>query len=137
FLAPYENNTSTEVMVYDLGLSQVVARPFSYISDMDNKMFISDVSATDHTLIPIGGQLLQGIAYIHDEGFDDEASRKAYLEDRMAKMEELFDKHYPGWRDVVVVKRASKKAMVQSVKNISSNQMLPTRLENVPFYFCG
>lgn len=137
FLVPYENNTSTEVMVYDLGLSRVVARPFSYISDMDNKMFISDVSATDHTLTPIGGQLLQGIAYIHDEGFNDEISRKAYLEQRMSQMEGLFDKHYPGWRDAVVVKRASKKAMVQSVKNISSNRMLPIRLENVPFYFCG
>lgn len=137
FLVPYENNTSTEVMVYDLGLSRVVARPFSYISDMDNKMFISDVSATDHTLTPIGGQLLQGVAYIHDEGFDDEVSRKAYLEERMSQMEELFDKHYPGWKDAVVVKRASKKAMVQSVKNISSNRMLPIRLENVPFYFCG
>lgn len=137
FLVPYENNTSTEVMVYDLGLSRVVARPFSYISDIDNKMFISDVSATDHTLTPIGGQLLQGIAYIHDEVFNDEISRKAYLEQRMSQMEGLFDKHYPGWRDAVVVKRASKKAMVQSVKNISSNQMLPIRLDNIPFYFCG
>ena len=60
FLAPYESNTATEVMVYDIGLSRVVARPFSYISDMDNKLFISDVSATDHTLVPEGGQLLQG-----------------------------------------------------------------------------
>ena len=137
FLVPYENNTSTEVMVYDLGLSRVVARPFSYISDMDNKMFISDVSATDHTLTPAGGQLLQGIAYIHDEGFEDEVSRKVYLQQRMSKMEELFDKHYPGWRESVVVKRASKKAMVQSVKNIGTNRMLPNRLENVPFYFCG
>ncbi len=137
FLVPYENNTSTEVMVYDLGLSRVVARPFSYISDMDNKMFISDVSATDHTLTPIGGQLLQGIAYIHDEGFHDEISRKAYLEERMSKMEGLFDKHYPGWRDAVLVKRASKKAMVQSVKNIESNCMLPNRVESVPFFFCG
>ena len=137
FLVPYENNTSTEVMVYDLGLSHVVARPFSYISDMDNKMFISDVSATDHTLTPIGGQLLQGIAYINDQGFNDEISRKAYLEERMSKMESLFDKHYPGWREAVLVKRASKKAMVQSVKNIESNRMLPNRLENVPFYFCG
>ncbi len=137
FLVPYENNTSTEVMVYDLGLSHVVARPFSYISDMDNKMFISDVSATDHTLTPIGGQLLQGIAYINDQGFNDEISRMAYLEERMPKMEILFDKHYPGWREAVLVKRASKKAMVQSVKNIESNRMLPNRLENVPFYFCG
>src|SRR5690606_10458515 len=138
FVPPYGNNTPTEVMVYDVGLNKVVARPFSYISDMNNKLFISDVSATDHTLIPgEGSQLLQGVAYLKEEGFADEEERKAYLEDRMRKMEELFDKHYPGWRDAIAVKRVSKKAMVQSVKNVAGNRMLPIRLENVPFYFCG
>ncbi|MNR25315.1 hypothetical protein D3C85_1424580 [compost metagenome] len=52
-------------------------------------------------------------------------------------MEALFDRHYPGWRDVTAVKRVSKKAMVSSVKNISTNRLLPTRVENIPFYFCG
>lgn len=136
FLAPYETNTATEVMVYDVGLSRVVARPFSYISDMNNKLFISDVSATDSTLVPEGGQLLQGIAYLHDE-FASEEQRKLYLEQRMQQMERLFDRHYPGWREAVAVKRVSKKAMVASVKNIASNSLLPNRLENVPFYFCG
>ncbi|MCZ8511166.1 FAD-dependent oxidoreductase [Paenibacillus filicis] len=136
FLAPYEDNTATEVMVYDVGLKHVVARPFSYISDMDNKLFISDVSATDHTLVPEGGQLLQGIAYLSDR-FADEAERKVYLDDKTKQMEALFDKHYPGWRDAIEVKRVSKKAMVASVKNIEGNRLLPTRVENVPFYFCG
>lgn len=136
FLAPYENNTATEVMVYDVGLSCVVARPFSYISDMDNKLFISDVSATDHTLVPEGGQLLQGIAYLSDK-FDSEDERKTYLDNRTAQMEQLFDKHYPGWRDAIAVKRVSKKAMVSSVKNIAGNTLLPTRIESVPFLFCG
>ncbi|MBP1961468.1 NAD(P)-binding protein [Paenibacillus aceris] len=136
FLAPYESNTATEVMVYDVGLSKVVARPFSYISDMDNKLFISDVSATDHTLVPEGGQLLQGIAYLSDR-FESDEQRKSYLEDKNTQMEALFDKHYPGWRDVTAVKRVSKKAMVSSVKNIATNHLLPIRVENVPFYFCG
>ncbi|OCT17158.1 amine oxidase [Paenibacillus pectinilyticus] len=136
FLAPYESNTATEVMVYDIGLSRVVARPFSYISDMDNKLFISDVSATDHTLVPEGGQLLQGIAYLSDN-FDSDEQRKAYLDNKTSQMEALFDQHYPGWRDVTAVKRVSKKAMVSSVKNIATNKLLPTRVENIPFYFCG
>ncbi|CAG7606148.1 hypothetical protein PAESOLCIP111_00886 [Paenibacillus solanacearum] len=136
FLAPYEENTATEVMVYDIGLKHVVARPFSYISDMDNKLFISDVSATDHTLVPEGGQLLQGIAYLSDR-FADEAERKAYLDDKTKQMEALFDQYYPGWREATEVKRVSKKAMVASVKNIKGNELLPTRIVNVPFYFCG
>jgi hypothetical protein len=136
FLAPYESNTATEVMVYDIGLSHVVAQPFSYISDMDNKLFISDVSATDHTLVPEGGQLLQGIAYLSDD-FQNDEDRKAYLDNKTMQMEVLFDKHYPGWRDATAVKRVSKKAMVASVKNIASNSLLPVRVENVPFYFCG
>jgi len=136
FLAEYEGNTPTEVMVYDIGLSRVVARPFNYISDMDNKMFITDVSATDHTLVPEGGQLLQAIAYLNDE-FEDEEERKAYLDQKMEQMERLFDRHYPGWREALAVKRVSKKAMVSSVKNIATNKLLPNRLENVPFYFCG
>jgi phytoene dehydrogenase-like protein len=119
-----------------VGLSRVVARPFNYISDMDNKMFISDVSATDHTLVPEGGQLLQGIAYLADE-FADEAERKSYLDGKTERMEQLFDKHYPGWREHLAVKRVSKRAMVASVKNIASNRLMPVSIENVPFYFCG
>jgi len=137
FLAPYETNTATEVMVYDVGLNRVVARPFSYISDMDRKMFITDVSATDETLIPSHGQLLQGIAYLQSEGFADEEERKAYLDDRLADMESLFDRYYPGWREAAEVKRVSKRAMVQSVKHVEGNRMLPVQLESVPFYFCG
>ncbi|MCD1261585.1 FAD-dependent oxidoreductase [Paenibacillus athensensis] len=136
FLAPYEGSSATEVMVYDIGLSRVVARPFSYISDMDNKLFISDVSATDHTLVPEGGQLLQAIAYLNDD-FTDEARRKEYLDGKMQQLEALFDQHYPGWREAVAVKRVSKKAMVSSVKNVAANRLLPVRVENVPFYFCG
>lgn len=137
FLADYENNTATEVMVYDIGLRRVVARPFSYISDMNNKLFITDVSATDNTLVADGGQLLQGVAYLSDESIIEESERKQYLEERQKQMEGLFDRHYPGWRDEVEVKRVSKKAMVQSVKNITTNKLLPVRVENVPFYFCG
>jgi protoporphyrinogen oxidase/AcrR family transcriptional regulator len=136
FLADYEDSKPTEVMVYDIGLERVVARPFSYISDMDNKMFVTDVSATDHTLVPEGGQLLQGIAYLSDE-FTDEEERRAYLDKKTSAMEALFDRYYPGWREAVVVKRISKKAMVASVKNISTNKLLPHRVENIPFYFCG
>jgi len=137
FMAPYEANTATEVLVYDLGFTRVISRPFHYISDMNNKMFITDVSATDDTLVPEGGQLLQGVAYLSDESIGDEASRNAYLDERQARMEALFARHYPGWREAGAVKRVSKKAMVQSVKNIITNKLLPTQLENVPFYFCG
>lgn len=137
FMAPYEQNSPTEVMVYDVGLRRIVARPFHYISDMNNKLFISDVSATDHTLVPEGGQLLQGIAYLSEESTRSEEERKAYLEERTAMMESLFDRHYPNWREEVEVKRVSKKAMVQSVKNMITNKHLPNRMENVPFYFCG
>jgi protoporphyrinogen oxidase len=137
FMSPYEKNTATEVLVYDVGLSRVVNRPFSYISDMNHKMFITDVSATDHTLVPDGGQLLQGVAYLSDESFTGEADRKSYLDERQAQMEALFDRHYPGWREAITVKRMSKKAMVQSVKNVAGNRMLPNKIDSVPFYFCG
>lgn len=134
---PFEHSTPTEVLVHDVGLSEVVARPFSYISDMNNKMFITDISATDTTISPEGGQLLQGVAYLSENPDWTTEERRAYIDDRMEKMEALFDRHYPGWRDVAEVKRVSKKAMVQSVKEIETNAMLPNRLEGVPFYFCG
>ncbi|EOS57264.1 phytoene desaturase family protein [Paenibacillus barengoltzii] len=135
-LDPYKNNTSTEVLVYDVGFSKVVARPFHYISDIDHKIFISDVSATDFTVAPVHGQLLQGIAYLNDD-FPDEEQKKQYLEQKTQQMEALFDTYYPNWREFVEVKRVSKKAMVASVKNIYTNQLLPNRLAGVPFFFCG
>ncbi|GJM80591.1 hypothetical protein HMSSN139_30870 [Paenibacillus sp. HMSSN-139] len=51
-LEPYKDSTSTEVLVYDVGFSKVVARPFHYISDMDHKI----LSAT--SLPPIIRSLL-------------------------------------------------------------------------------
>ncbi|MEF2967202.1 FAD-dependent oxidoreductase [Paenibacillus sp. M1] len=135
-LNPYKENTCTEVLVYDVGFSKVVARPFHYISDMDNKVFISDVSATDHTIVPEGGQLLQGIAYLNDE-FGDEEQKKQYLESKTLQMEALFDTYYPDWREHTAVKRVSKKAMVSSVKNIHTNKLLPNKLTGLPFLFCG
>lgn len=135
-LDPYKDNTCTEVLVYDVGFSKVVARPFHYISDMDNKVFISDVSATDYTVVPVGGQLLQGIAYLNDD-FTDEEEKKQYLEKKTQQMEALFDTYYPDWREHTAVKRVSKKAMVASVKNIYSNKLLPNKLPGVPFLFCG
>jgi len=133
---PYKNNTANEVLVYDIGLSKVVSRPFHYISDMDNKLFISDVSATDHTVAPSGGQLLQGIAYLNDDSLSED-EKKQYLDNKVQQMEKLFDTYYPGWREVTEVKRMSKKAMVASVKNIVTNRMLPLQLPDVPFFFCG
>ncbi|RRJ65858.1 amine oxidase [Paenibacillus oralis] len=135
-LEPYKECTSTEVLVYDVGFSKVVARPFHYISDMDHKIFISDVSATDYTVAPAHGQLLQGIAYLNDD-FTDEEQKKQYLEQKTSQMEALFDTYYPDWRNFVEVKRVSKKAMVASVKNIYTNNLLPNRLAGLPFYFCG
>src|SRR5690606_27617382 len=136
FVAEFADSTPTDVVVYDVGLTDVVARPFSYISDVSRQLFISDESATDHTVVPEGGQLLQGIAYLSDR-FEDETERRAYLDRRTAEMEDTFDRYYPGWRDKIAVKRVSKKAMVSSVKNVVSNRLLPVRLEHVPFYFCG
>lgn len=135
-LEPYKDNSCTEVLVYDIGFSKVVARPFHYISDMDNKVFISDVSATDYTVVPVGGQLLQGIAYLNDD-FADEAEKKQYLDSKTQQMEALFDTYYPDWREHTEVKRISKKAMVSSVKNIHTNKLLPSKLPGVPFLFCG
>ncbi|WP_410768668.1 FAD-dependent oxidoreductase [Fontibacillus sp. BL9] len=135
-LDAYKDNSCTEVMVYDVGFSKVVARPFHYISDMDNKVFISDVSATDYTVVPVGGQLLQGIAYLNDD-FTDEDQKKQYLESKTQQMEALFDTYYPDWREHTAVKRISKKAMVSSVKNIHTNKLLPNKLQGVPFLFCG
>lgn len=135
-LAPYHANSCTEVLVYDVGFNHVVARPFHYISDMDHKVFISDVSATDHTVAPAGGQLLQGIAYLNDT-FEDEEQKKLYMDERLQQMEALFDTHYPGWREHAEVKRVSKKAMVSSIKNIHSNQLLPVQLPGTPLFFCG
>jgi len=135
-VAEYEDHVSTEVLVYDVGLKRVVNRPFSYISDIDNKVFISDISATDNTIAPPDSQLLQGIAYLHDN-FESDEERKAYQERRVEQMEQLFDRHYPGWRDEIAVKRMSKKAMVQSVKHIAGNLAMPVQKDGLPFYFCG
>ncbi|AST94322.1 phytoene dehydrogenase [Sutcliffiella cohnii] len=108
----YAKYQSTKVYVYDIGLSERVDSPFTYIYDQENKMFITDISYYDETCTPEGGQLLQAVAYLKEE----EIGKPEILEEYKEKIEALYDKHFNGWRENLVVQRVSKNAVVQEIK---------------------
>ncbi|WP_062197485.1 phytoene desaturase family protein [Massilibacterium senegalense] len=116
--AQYE---ATYVFVYDIGLKKRIDAPFTYIYDTKNKIFITDISYYDPGCVPEGGQLLQAIAYLRQE----DIGNKEVLEQYQAKIEALYDKHFPGWRDNLVVPRISKKASVQEIKWNMNQEAMP------------
>jgi phytoene dehydrogenase-like protein len=112
----------TIVVVYDIGLKEKIRSPFTYVYQKGERVFITDISYYDPTCIPEGGQLLQAIAYLND---DEIAENKA--DEKVATIETVYDKHFPGWREQLVAKRLSKKAIVQEIKCINDQRLMPTK----------
>lgn len=129
----YNQYSPTQVVVYDVGLSKRIPSPYTYIYHKQERVFITDISYYDHSCVPEGGQLMQAIAYLNEEEI---AEGKA--EEKVAAIETVYDKHYPGWRDVLVAKRLSKKATVQEIKCIDDQRLMPTKFYSLPnVFFAG
>jgi phytoene dehydrogenase-like protein len=133
-IKPYTEYESTYVMFYDLGLEKRIESEWTYVYDKEHKLFVTDISYYDPTCVPEGGQLLQCIAYLTKEEIGDEE----VFETKKKQIEELYDKHYRGWRDVLVVSRISKKAVVQEIKWNMNQLGMPGFFEEMRnVYFAG
>lgn len=115
------------VMYYDIGLSNCVDTELAYVYDEKEKIFITDISAYDKTCVPEGGQLLQAISYINQKDLENEN----YFEEKKEKIERLYDKHFKGWRESLVVPRISKKAVVQEIKSKKGQVLMPISFEEI------
>ena len=132
--AVYANYQPTQVIVYDIGLKERIQTPFTYIYHKGERIFITDISYYDSTCTPEGGQLLQAIAYLNQ----DEVGNKEIIDKKVSDIETVYDKHYPGWRDRLVTKRLSKRAIVQEIKCIDDQQLMPVKFYGLPnAYFAG
>jgi 15-cis-phytoene desaturase len=108
----YAHYDPSYVLVYDIGLKERIDVPYTYIYDKQNKIFITDISFYDEECVPKGGQLLQATAYLNKE----DLANKDVVESYKKKIEDLYDKHFSGWRDQLVVPRISQRAVVQEIK---------------------
>jgi 15-cis-phytoene desaturase len=124
FIKQYSSYEPSYVYVYDIGLEKRIEVPYTYIYDKQNKMFITDISHYDETCVPEGGQLLQAIAYLTEEDLKDKEKIQEYHE----KIEALYDKHFAGWRDRLVVPRVSKRAAAQEIKWTMNQDPMPLYL---------
>ncbi len=133
-LKHYSHYQASYVFVYDIGLKERIDTPYTYVYDKNNKMFITDISYYDETCVPEGGQLLQAIAYLNE----DELGNKEALAEVQEKIEQLYDKHFTGWRDQLVVPRMSKRASAQEVKWRMDQQAMPVFFPDYRnLYFAG
>jgi 15-cis-phytoene desaturase len=127
---PYLHYRANNVLVYDIGLKKRIATPYTYIYDRQARVFMTDISAyTDCT--PEGGQLVQAIGYLVSE----HVGQKEHEQKHKQAIEALFDKHLPGWRDELVVKRYTKKAAVQQIKVEDDQQLMPIKFHTSPNVF--
>jgi 15-cis-phytoene desaturase len=133
-IAQYANYDPTYVVVYDIGLKERIDVPYTYIYDKCNNIFITDISYYDTTCVPEGGQLLQATAYINTE----DLGNKEAIEQRKAQIEQLYDKHFAGWREQLVVPRVSTRAVVQEIKWTMTQKPLPNYLPDYRnLFFAG
>ncbi|MEW9670547.1 phytoene desaturase family protein [Ammoniphilus sp. 3BR4] len=120
----YANYDPSVVFVYDIGLKKRIDVPYTYIYDKANQVFITDISYYDESCVPQGGQLLQATAYMKQ----DEIGNKAIVEVYKQKIEDLYDKHFAGWREQLVVPRTSARATVQEIKWTMNQKPMPISL---------
>lgn len=133
-LEPYLEQPTNTVIVYDVALSSRVRSDVSYVSDKNHHIFITDPSLYDPDSVPPGGQLLQAIAYA-GPGVAGNPDAVASLTN---EVESLYDRHYPGWRDVLVFKRVLEQATVQAVSPASGQRRFPAHFTEVHgVYFAG
>lgn len=130
---PYTSHQPTQVVVYDIGLSERIPSPYTYIYHKGERVFITDISHYDNTCIPEGGQLMQAVAYLNEAEIQE-----GKADEKIAIIESVYDKHFAGWRDVLVAKRLSKKATVQEIKSIYDQQLMPVQFYSLKdSYFAG
>lgn len=133
-IAQYAGYEPTVVVVYDVGLKERIDVPYSYIYDKQNNIFITDISYYDRTCVPEGGQLLQATAYLRQS----EVGNKEITEKRKQEIESLYDKHFPGWREQLVVPRVSARAVVQEIKWTMNQKPMPIFLPDYRnLFFAG
>ncbi|MFY0546207.1 phytoene desaturase family protein [Brevibacillus sp. H7] len=133
-ISQYANYDPTYVVVYDVGLKTRIDVPYTYIYDKQNNIFITDISYYDTTCVPEGGQLLQATAYINQS----DVGNKESMEQRKAEIEQLYDKHFPGWREELVVPRVSTRAVVQEIKWTMNQKPMPIFLPDYRnLFFAG
>lgn len=133
-LQQYASYKPSYVFVYDVGLKNRIDVPYSYIYDKASRIFITDISYYDETCVPEGGQLLQAIAYLNEE----DLGNKEKLDEYQASIESLYDQHFPGWREELVVPRMSKRAVAQQLKWIMTQKPLPLYLPDYRnLFFAG
>jgi 15-cis-phytoene desaturase len=129
----YLRYRSNDVVVYDVGLEQRIPSPFTYVFHKGLRAYITDISHYDRTCVPAGGQLLQAVAYLNRS-----EAEHGDADDKLVALEVLYDKHFPGWRDVLVAKRVSKRATVQEIKCIDDQRLMPVKLYSLAnAYFAG
>lgn len=133
YFEEYARYSATQVVVYDVGLRERIASPFTYVYQKAQRVFITDISYYDTTCVPDGGQLMQAVAYLNEEEI---SQNKA--DEKVAIIESVYDKHFPTWRDRLVAKRVSKKATVQEIKCIDDQRLMPVKFYSLTnAYFAG
>jgi 15-cis-phytoene desaturase len=129
----YDRYLPNEVVVYDVGLGRRIASPYAYVYSKGVRAYLTDISYYDRTCVPEGGQLLQAVAYLNAEEAEQGAA-----DQKLDQLEGLYDRHFPGWREVLVAKRVSKRATVQEIKLIDDQRLMPTKLHSLTnAYFAG
>ena len=121
----------------DLGFARRLRTDLTFIYDVDYDLYFSLHSEVTPDLAPEGGQLLHAMAYLSPE----EAADQWLCERRHQELERGLDRHFPGWRDEIVVRRTLPSAQVTTARQTPAQQgsaRVPARSTTAAnLYFAG
>lgn len=130
----YSNYDTAYVLFYDVGLKSRINNPNTHIYNKEEHISLLDISHYDKDCAPLGGQLIQGVAHLSKEDIEN----KERIENVKRKMEEAYDRHFPGWREELIIPRISEKVKLQGVKWKSQKHKMPTHFVDCHnAYFAG
>jgi phytoene dehydrogenase-like protein len=102
----------------DLGFSRHVRDDLTFIFDIERDLYFSLHSEVTPDLAPVGGQLLHAMAYLSPEEAADELLRA----ERKADLIDGLNRHFPGWRDALVVERVIPNVLVTAARQTPAQQ---------------
>ena len=97
----------------DLGFSRRLRTDLTFVYDADYDLYYSLHSEVTPDLAPAGGQLLHAMAYLSPE----ESTNEWLHNRRRQELEDGLDRHFPGWREAVIVRRMLPRAQVTSARS--------------------
>lgn len=133
-ISPLFGQPAQYVYVHDVMLSRRLSRDVSNVLDLDDGVYINDMSFNVPSSAPAEGHLLNTMRFLNASEQEDDSHVDASKE----KVQAVLDRVYPEWRRYLIGERVIKRAMVNGIARSLNAKRLPNHSSTVSgLFFVG